>query len=165
MSAGLIPSTDSFATGDPDSAFFLRNGQPIATPSPLQIISPDGDSVTSVTVGNSGVTVIDSSGAVSITDAVLVPSLTATGAIVANTIDANIVGSRILFVSSGAGGLATITQAVPGLTADGVALVQQISSGAPVTPVVAQCLTGSVILTAAAAMAASTDYFVYIARF
>ena len=168
MSAGLIPSTDSFATGDPDSAFFLRPGQPIATPTPLQILSADAEVVASVEMSNSGVLTIGidgSLGEVVITQEVTVDSLIATGLVQADSINADVVSSRILFLSSGAGGISTITQAVPGLTASGVVMVQQISSGAPVTPVVAQCFTGSLVLTAGSAMAASTDYFVYIARF
>ena len=164
MSAGLIPSTDSFATGDPDSAFFLRPGQPIATPSPLQILSADGDSVTSVSVDNSGNTTIASDGAISIFAQVSVATLTSTGAITGASINADISANRVYFVESTAGS-ATITQAIPGLTNTGVVFVQQVSSGAAVTPVVTQCLANSLVLTAAAPMAANTDYLIYVARF
>lgn len=165
MSAGLIPSNDSFATGDPDSAFFLRPGQPIATPSPLQIVSPNGLSVTSVTVGNSGVTVIDSSGTVAISDAVLVPSLTSTGAIVGGSINADVSSARIVIVNSGAGGSTTVTTAVPGLTTNGRVFAQQVSSGAAIRAVVAACLANSLVLTADSAFPANAIYWVYIADF
>jgi hypothetical protein len=164
MSAGLIPSNDSFATGDPASAFFLRATEPIATPSPLQIISPDGGSVTAVNVGNSGVTTVTTDGNISIFANVSAASLSSTSAITGVSINADISTNRIYFVSSTAGST-TITQAIPGLTTIGVVFVQQVSSGAPVTPVVTQCLAGSIVLTAAAPMAANTDYLLYVARF
>lgn len=49
---GLFSSRDVAATGAVDSNFFLRKGQPIAIPSPLQIISPDGLKTGSIGVGN-----------------------------------------------------------------------------------------------------------------
>lgn len=52
---GLIASSDVCATGDPDSAYFIRKGEPIAVPSPLQIISPNGTKVGSLSEDNSGV--------------------------------------------------------------------------------------------------------------
>jgi len=57
---GLLSSKDVSATGDENSNFFLRKGTPIAVPSPLQIISPDTTKVTTISVSNSGSTVIDS---------------------------------------------------------------------------------------------------------
>jgi len=57
---GLLSSNDVSATGDTSSNFFLRKGQPIAVLSPLQIISPDTTKVTTISVDNSGSTVIDS---------------------------------------------------------------------------------------------------------
>jgi len=57
---GLISSLDLSATGAVDSNFFLRKGQPITVPSPLEIISPDGTKTTTISVSNSGSTVIDS---------------------------------------------------------------------------------------------------------
>lgn len=160
----LIPSTDCFATGDPASAFFLRNGQPIATPSPLQVVSASGAGVLSVSVANNGAVVLNATGSaasVSIPESVSTFALSATS-VVSNTIDADIVTSRILFLTSTAG-VASITLAVPGMTVSGAIFAQQVSSGAVVTPVVAECLAGSIVLTAAAPMAANVSYFVYVA--
>ena len=168
MSAGLIPSTDSFATGDPDSAFFLRPGQPIATPSPLQILSADAEVVASVEMSNSGVLTIGidgSLGEVVISHEVTVDSLVATGLVQAQTINADLAASRIVIVNSGAGGSAVVTTAVPGLTTNGRVFAQQVSSGAAQTPVVAQCLANSLVLTAAGNFPNNTIYWVYIAAF
>ena len=52
---GLIASVDVCATGDPNSAYFIRKGEPIAVPSPLQIISPNGTKVGEITEDNNGV--------------------------------------------------------------------------------------------------------------
>jgi hypothetical protein len=52
---GLIASSDVCATGDPASAYFLRKGEPIAIPSPLQIISPNTLEVGEISESNSGV--------------------------------------------------------------------------------------------------------------
>lgn len=51
---GLLASVDVCATGSPDSAYFVRVGEQIAIPSPLQIISPNGLEVGTVAVDNSG---------------------------------------------------------------------------------------------------------------
>jgi hypothetical protein len=69
---GLFSSRDVSATGDPNSGFFVKSDEPIATPSPLQIISPDTTKVLTIseanngtaTIGNLGNIVIGSSGAV-----------------------------------------------------------------------------------------------------
>jgi hypothetical protein len=167
MSAGLIPSTDSFATGDPQSAFFLRPGQPIAAPSPLQLVSANGDGVVSMGVSNTGALTVTSTGSapsVTIAEDVSTFALSATS-VTSATIDADIVSRRILFFSSGAGGGFTITQDVPGMTGSGAVLVQQISSGAVIAPVVAQCLAGSVVLTSNAELPANADYWVYVLTF
>lgn len=164
MSAGLIPSTDSFATGDPGSAFFLRAGQPIATVSPLQIVSSDGQSVTSISVDNSGNTTIASDSDVDIFADVAVASLSTAGAIVGGSINADVSSARILFLESTVG-VASITLAVPGLTTTGVAFAQQINTGEQVQPVVVACNLGSITLSANAPMTANTDYLVYIVRF
>lgn len=159
----LIPSTDCFATGDPASAFFLRNGQPIATPSPLQVVSASGAGVLSVAVANNGAVVLNATGSaasVSIAEDVTTFALSATS-VVSNTIDADIASSR-LFVLTSTAGVNTITQAVPGLTTEGVAFAQQVSSGAVIVPVVTQCLNGSVVLTANDPMPENAVYIVYI---
>ena len=57
---GLISSNDMSGTGDPSSNFFLRKGQPIVVPSSFQIVSPDTTKVTTISVSNTGSTVIDS---------------------------------------------------------------------------------------------------------
>jgi hypothetical protein len=113
-------------------------------------------------VGNSGVTVIDSSGAVAISDAVLVPSLTANGPIVGTSINADVSSARIIIVNSGAGGSTTVTTAVPGLTTNGRVLLQQVSSGAEITPVVAACLANSLVLTADGNFPSNAIYWVYV---
>ncbi len=51
---GLLASVDVCATGSPDSAYFVRVGEQIAIPSPLQIFSPNGLEVGTVAVDNSG---------------------------------------------------------------------------------------------------------------
>jgi hypothetical protein len=51
---GLIASSDVASTGDPNSDFFVRKGQAIAVPSPIQIISPNGNEVGSITEDNTG---------------------------------------------------------------------------------------------------------------
>jgi hypothetical protein len=65
---GLIASTDVCATGDPQSNFFLRKGEPIAVPSPIQIISPNGAEVGSIAESNAGVMTLSTD-----SDVVLVP--------------------------------------------------------------------------------------------
>jgi hypothetical protein len=59
---GHIPSLDVNGSGHPTSAYFVRVGAPIATPSPFQIVSPNGEEVTSITVDLSGNTTINSQG-------------------------------------------------------------------------------------------------------
>jgi hypothetical protein len=53
-SNGLISSKDVSATGDANSNFFVRVGEPIAIPSPLQIISADGAKVGVISEANDG---------------------------------------------------------------------------------------------------------------
>lgn len=53
-SNGLISSRDVSATGDVNSNFFVRVGDPIAVPSPFQIISPDGAKVGVISEANDG---------------------------------------------------------------------------------------------------------------
>ena len=93
-----------------------------------------------------------------------------TCSILSGTNNADVAAPRIIFFDSGAGGSATLTSTlIPGLTASGKVFAQQVSSGAPVTPVVAAVvvvgLGFGVALTAAAPMAANTDYWVYIASY
>jgi len=57
---GHISSSDVSATGAVDSNFYLRKGQPIAIPSPLEIVSPDGTEVATLSVDNTGVLTIAS---------------------------------------------------------------------------------------------------------
>jgi len=57
---GLISSLDLSATGAIDSNFFLRKGVPLTVPTPLTIISPDTTKETTISVSNTGSTVIDS---------------------------------------------------------------------------------------------------------
>jgi hypothetical protein len=162
----LIPSTDCFATGDPASSFFLRNGQPIATPSPLQILSADAEVVASVGLSNAGVLTIGIDGAalaeVVITQEVTVDSLVATGLVQASTIDAAIVSSRLVTFTSTVG-IASITVAIPGMTVTGTVFAQQVNNGEQAQPVVAGCNVGSVTLAANAPMTANTVYKVYVA--
>lgn len=61
---GHIPSSDVSSSGNPESAFFLRAGQAIATPSPFQIVSASGLEVASISVDSSGNTFINSPEAV-----------------------------------------------------------------------------------------------------
>jgi len=60
---GLISCYDVSATGATDSNFFLRKGQPISVPSPLEIISPDTTKIATLSVDNTGrlIVVSDSS--------------------------------------------------------------------------------------------------------
>jgi hypothetical protein len=51
---GLLASSDVCATGDPESNFFVRVGDPIVVPDPLQIISPNGQEVLSIGINNAG---------------------------------------------------------------------------------------------------------------
>jgi hypothetical protein len=61
-SNGLLSSKDVSATGDPDSVFFLRNGVPIAVPSPFQVDSPAGNSVLTISESNTNVATIENLG-------------------------------------------------------------------------------------------------------
>lgn len=61
-SNGLFSSKDVSATGDPDSVFFLRNGVPIAVPSPFQVDSPAGNSVLTISESNTNVATISNMG-------------------------------------------------------------------------------------------------------
>jgi hypothetical protein len=59
-SNGLVSSKDVASTGAFNSNFFLRVGEPIAVPSPLQIISPDGTDVATLSESNTGNLFIES---------------------------------------------------------------------------------------------------------
>lgn len=67
-SNGLIAPTDVCRNANPESAFFVRVGQPIAVPSPFQLVSASGVEVTSITVDASGNTIIDSAEAVTVSN-------------------------------------------------------------------------------------------------
>lgn len=103
----------------------------------------------------------------------VVQALSCAGTMTASAVNADVVVSRIVAVSSGAGGATSYNSAVvPGLTAGAVVMAQQESSGAVVVPVVADVYepggagTGFVVrLTADAAMPANADFWVYIVRF
>jgi hypothetical protein len=92
------------------------------------------------------------------------------GLLGADSVNADVAAARIVNLGSGAGGSATLTSAlIPNLTAGSVLFAQQKSSGAAVTPVaaitVASGLGFAVQLVAAGAMAANTNYWIYIAEF
>jgi hypothetical protein len=57
-SNGLLASTDVCATGSPASNFFVRVGDAVVIPDPLQIVSPDGSETLSIGIANSGVAAI-----------------------------------------------------------------------------------------------------------
>lgn len=57
---GLVSCRDVSATGAVDSNFFIRKGQPIAVPSPFGIVSQDGTKTTTISVENSGDTIVES---------------------------------------------------------------------------------------------------------
>jgi len=57
---GLLSCRDVAATGATESNFFVRKGEPLAVPSPFEIVSADGTKTTTITVANTGRTVIDS---------------------------------------------------------------------------------------------------------
>jgi hypothetical protein len=59
---GLFSSRDVSATGDPNSGFFVRADEPIATPSPLQIISSDATKVLTISEANNGTATIGNDG-------------------------------------------------------------------------------------------------------
>ncbi|MEN6290639.1 MAG: hypothetical protein ABFD07_01305, partial [Methanobacterium sp.] len=52
---GLIASCDVASTGDANSVYFVRKGEPIAVPSPIQIISPNTLKVGEISEDNAGV--------------------------------------------------------------------------------------------------------------
>jgi hypothetical protein len=60
---GLLCSNDVCATAMPSSAYFIRKGEAIVVPSPLQIISPDLSEVTTISTGNNGDSAIDTTAA------------------------------------------------------------------------------------------------------
>jgi hypothetical protein len=105
--------------------------------------------------------------------AVNAASVVSTGAVVAGSINADVAPARIVNIGPAPGGTASLTSAlVPGLTAGSVLFVQQKSSGAAVTPVVASTVAVvgppagfAVVLTADAVIPAGADYWVYIADF
>ena len=102
--------------------------------------------------------------------ALQVQSLISAGAISGASVNADVAAARIVNMGPAPGGSPTLTSAlVPGLTAGSVLFVQQKSSGAAVTPVVATtAVVGSgygVVLTAAANIPAGADYWVYVADF
>jgi hypothetical protein len=86
--------------------------------------------------------------------------------------DGNVAADRIIFMTSNAGGVASINSPViSGLNANAAVFVQQVSSGSAIVPVVADTFepggagTGFVVrLTAAAPMPANADWYVFIAR-
>lgn len=52
---GLLGSRDVCSNGDKKSNFYVRKGEPISVPSPLEIISPDGTKVGEIAEYNTGV--------------------------------------------------------------------------------------------------------------
>ena len=64
---GLISSKDVCATGAPGSAFFVRKGDPIAVPSPIQVVSADGTDTLTIAESNAGDATISTSGNVNVT--------------------------------------------------------------------------------------------------
>ncbi len=56
---GLFSSRDVSATGDADSNFFVRVGDPIAVPSPLQVVSSDATKVLTISEANNGTATIE----------------------------------------------------------------------------------------------------------
>jgi hypothetical protein len=70
-SNGLLSSKDVSATGDPDSVFFLRNGVPIAVPSPFQVDSPAGNVVLNMSEADNGDATITTAGNVNITTSII----------------------------------------------------------------------------------------------
>jgi hypothetical protein len=61
---GLISSKDVSATGNPASVFFLRVGDAIAAPSPLQVVSPNGATVLEISESNTNVATFDNLGTI-----------------------------------------------------------------------------------------------------
>lgn len=100
--------------------------------------------------------------------ALQVQSLVSAGPISGTSVDANVVAGRILFLQ-GTGVPTVVSALVPGLTASGVVFVQQWSSGAAITPVVADIVASgsgfAVRLTNPANIPADYDAYVYIAKY
>jgi hypothetical protein len=61
---GLISSKDVCATGAPGSAYFVRKGDPIAVPSPFQVVSPNGGTVLEISESNTNVATFDNLGTI-----------------------------------------------------------------------------------------------------
>jgi hypothetical protein len=86
--------------------------------------------------------------------------------------DGNVANDRIIFMTSNAGGAASINSPViAGLGANAALFAQQVSSGSALVSVVSDAYepggagTGFVVrLTAAAPMPANADWYVFIAR-
>jgi hypothetical protein len=70
-SNGLLSSKDVSATGDPDSVFFLRNGVPIAVPSPFQIDNLAGTATLSISEDNSANATISTDGNINLETTVI----------------------------------------------------------------------------------------------
>jgi len=100
-------------------------------------------------------------------------SVVSAGAVTAGSINADVAASRIQFLTSAALTPATLVSAViPGLTGGAVLFVQQVSSGAAITAVVADTFEpvvgdGFVIRLTAnpGPFPVNCDYNVYIARY
>ena len=91
-----------------------------------------------------------------------------TCSILSGTNNADVAAPRIVNLGPAPGGSPTLTSAmIPNLTAGSVLFVQQKSSGAAITPVVAGTtavgMGFGVVLTAAANIPVGADYWVYIA--
>jgi len=65
-SNGLIPCPAVCATGDSNSEYFVRKGDFIVIPSPLQIVSPDGNEVGEIAEANNGNMTLSTDGQIEI---------------------------------------------------------------------------------------------------
>ena len=92
-----------------------------------------------------------------------------TCSILSGTINADVAAGRILFLQATGVATTLVSALVPGLTTNGVVFVQQWSSGAAITPVVADIVASglgfAVRLTNPANIPADYDAYVYIAKF
>jgi hypothetical protein len=92
-----------------------------------------------------------------------------TCSILGGTNNADVAAPRILFLQATGVATTLVSALVPGLTANGVVFVQQWSSGAAITPVVADIVASglgfAVRLTNPANIPADYDAYVYIAKF
>jgi hypothetical protein len=109
---GLVASTDVCSTGSPESNFFVRVGEPIVVPDPLQIISPNGAEVLSLGISNAGnasienqsltgTTTLTGNGAVSVVSDAVVNINAGTNAVITatGTLQTNTAG--VLITSTG----------------------------------------------------------------